>query len=175
MALPEGPLHQDRIHPAAELEADGIEPADLAKALAAVQAYRAGVGAVTDDGQHLSPRTVLAALDQGRQQFPADPVARKAVADINRVLDRVTIGRARTVGGGIAVAHDAAVHLGHQIGQAELQHGLAAADHLGDAGGSFLEARQSVQHMVRIDFLHEAHVAFAGVANIDGRSHHRSS
>ncbi len=109
------------------------------------------------------------------QQFAADAVAREAVADIDRILDRVAIGRPRAVERGVAVADDAPVHLGHEIGKAELQHGIAAPDHLRDGGSGFLEAGNAVQHMVGVDFLHETHIAFAGVANVDGRSHHRSS
>src|SRR5688572_16224827 len=52
VAVAEAALHEHRIDPTAELEADRIERADLAKAELAMERDRGRIRAIADDGDH---------------------------------------------------------------------------------------------------------------------------
>src|SRR5688572_2533804 len=95
-----------------------------------MQRYRAGVVAVADDCKHLPPRSALAACDEFGEQRSADATSMEAILDVHRVFHREAISGSRAIEGRIAVAHDAPVELGDEIGQAELQDGRAARRHL---------------------------------------------
>ena len=66
-----------------------------------------------------------AGIDQGRQQGPADPAIHELMVNIDRVLQRVAIGRALAERHGISVADDDAVDLRDEMRQAAVAHVLA--------------------------------------------------
>src|SRR5438552_2094871 len=136
----EGTLHEDRVDPLAVLVADGLQDADEPETATAMQRDRAVVVAVADDRHHLPPSPGLAARDELLEQCLADPATGHAVSQVDGVLDRVAIGRARPIGGRVAVAHDPTIELGHEIGQTELHDVGPARTHLVDRRRLFLEA-----------------------------------
>ena len=64
--------------------------------------------AVADNRQHLPPRPLFTLRDEARQQRAADAAPAHAGLDVNRLLQRIAIGRARAVKGGVAVADNGA-------------------------------------------------------------------
>src|SRR5215469_12541340 len=88
-------LHEHGVDPAAVLAADADQPARVAEAERAVQgdrrlAVRAGVGDDRDD----LPRACLPAPGQQLAEQPAaQALAGAAGGEVDRVLDRVPVGR----------------------------------------------------------------------------------
>ena len=78
---------------------------------------RAQVCAVSDHGEHLAPGSALATGDYFAEKRRANALAAQAFGDINRILDREAIGRARAILGGIGEAQRFAVRFGDKIGQ----------------------------------------------------------
>ena len=57
-------------------------------------------------------------------------MAAQSVGDIDRVLDRETIGRARPIRGGVGEAHRFAVQFGDEIGEAKIDRGAPPREHV---------------------------------------------
>src|SRR5579875_2923791 len=110
-------LHQHDVDPIAELEADRRQQADADEAERLVQPDRRPLLAPADHRHHLPIAEPAAAPDQIGQQGPTDAAADLVRRDIDRILERETVGRARAVRPGIAIADDPAVALGDQIRQ----------------------------------------------------------
>src|SRR5690606_2405193 len=93
VARPERALHQDAVDPAPMLVADGGQHAGMAEAVPGMEADRGDVGAVADDRHHLPEARRLAAPDQFGEEPAADAGALPSGREIDRVLDRVAVGR----------------------------------------------------------------------------------
>src|ERR1700687_6221054 len=94
-ARPEPSLHHDDIDPAAELETDRRQDADMREAQLLMQTDRAGGLAPADHRHHLPVAEFAATRDHLLQQGPAEAAADLAGLDIERILDRKTIRHAR--------------------------------------------------------------------------------
>jgi hypothetical protein len=65
-------LHQHSVDPLAELESDRFQRSHCAEAETFMQHKRSRVLAIADNGKHLPPWSLLAPLDQFREQRSAD-------------------------------------------------------------------------------------------------------
>src|SRR4051812_3707842 len=151
VARPQRALHQHAVEPAAELEADILNGADHPKAAGGMEAYGGGLRRIADHRHHLAFAERRALLDQHRQQRPADALPDRILVDIDRVLDGELVGRTRPPVAGIGVAQHSAIALGHEVGQAEFEHGGAALLHFGDIGRIDLEGGRAVQHVMPVN------------------------
>src|SRR5687768_3345634 len=147
------------------LEADALEHAHLAESRLAVQADGRRVGAVADHGEHLAPGPAAAPVHERLQERGAHAAAAAPLVDVDGVLERESIRRARAIGAGVAVAGNRAVELGHDVGLARSDDRLVSHAHLLDARRDLLEARQPVQDMVGIDGLDRRDVGRGRVAD----------
>ena len=124
------------------LETDGFKRADKLERQPAMHGDRSSVAAVSDDREHLAPRTRAAAVDERSQQGGADPTAVVRIGDVDRIFERKPICRTRTIGGGVAVARYGAFDLGDEIGNAIPSTVLRRASISSSVGGvSSKEAR----------------------------------
>src|SRR5665213_4092757 len=115
VARPERTLHQNRINPAPELEADGAQHPDRGKAERAMQADRRHGLAAADDRDHLAVAEFGRALDHPRQQRAADAASDLAGGDVDRILDREPVADARSIRPGVTITHHRAGALGDEI------------------------------------------------------------
>jgi len=77
----------------------------------------------------------------------------------------VAVGRAGPVRRRVAIADDGPVGFGDEPGQAAPEHGGAARPKLVDVGRRFLEAGQSVEHVLRVDGGDGRHVGRQRIAD----------
>src|SRR5260221_10688749 len=117
VAGPERALDHDAVDPVTELEPDGWQQADPAEAAGFVQPQRRLVGGV-DIADHLAIAGGGAGIDERGQQDAADPGMDVIVMDIDRVLDRMAIGRSLAERHRVSVTGDGAVEIGDEVRQA---------------------------------------------------------
>ena len=161
-------LQQRRVDPAAVLETDRLQHAGRLEAERAMQRRRAAGAAVGDHRDHLPPRAGLATFDQRGEQRAADPAPALRIVDVDRILDREAVRAARAVRRRVRVAGHAAVAFGDEVWQPVAQHRVAARAQFGDVGRRFLERRDAVVHVVRIDRVDRIEVGVGRVANDAG-------
>src|SRR5688500_17914783 len=104
VAFTERALHDHAVDPAAELEAHRPQCAGVRETEAAMERDRAGIRAVADHCDHLTPPSTLAARDQLAKKRRSDALATHALGDVDRVLDGVAVGGPRAIARGVAVA-----------------------------------------------------------------------
>nr|WP_281270007.1 hypothetical protein [Eilatimonas milleporae] len=86
------------------------------------------------------------AVNQGLEQGGANPAPVHPFCDIDGILNRPAVGRARTVFGRIGIAGNPAIQFGHQIGQTESPDRVAARQQGVHRGRVFLKRGDAVQH-----------------------------
>ena len=154
----QGPLHQHGVEPAAELEADVLQRSDHLETARGMELDRRRLCGIADHRHHLALAERRALLDQHRQERLADTLADGVLVDVDRILDREFICRPRPPFAGIGIAQDAALKLGHEMRQADVEHGGATARHLGKVGRIDLEGGRAVQHVMGVDFGAARHI-----------------
>src|SRR5947208_5273924 len=147
-ARPELPLHQDDIDPAAEFETDRRQYPDRGETEPLMQADRTERLAAADHRDHLPVAELAAPRDHLFQEGPAEAAADLAGLDIDRILDRETIGDAWPERPGIAIADDPAGALGDEVRQAALDDLAAPTGDLGGVRRHLLERGDPVQHVI---------------------------
>src|SRR5271166_1583764 len=118
---PECSLHQYDVDPAPEFEPDRAQYPGVCEAERAVQPDRRPLLAAADDRHHLPVPQRRAVVDQAPEQGAADAAAEFAPIDIDRVLERKTIGRAGAVKVDVAIAENLPIALGDEVRQTACQ------------------------------------------------------
>jgi hypothetical protein len=122
-----------------------------------------GIGAVPDHRNHLTAFRLHASPDKSREQQIAYAVAGVAMIDIDRILDRVSVG-----GPGwrsVAEADDLTAYFGDDIREAPPQNIGAAAGQLISGRGLLLEGGETMKHVEDIDALNSWDLRFARIPN----------
>src|SRR5581483_2515879 len=149
----------------AELETHRMQRADHVEAGLFMQRDRGDMRAVADHRDHLPPGAELTSRDQCGQQRTTDPAACLCMIDIDRILQAETVGRARAIRTGIAVAKHASAAVGDEIGQPPRKHIGATALDLLDRWRRLLEGCGAVQNVMRIDCRDLLEILVTGVAH----------
>src|SRR5260370_33810038 len=92
-AQTERSLHQDTVDPAAEFEPDRRQETGSRKTERLVQPDRRPLVAAADHGNHLAIAELAAAVEEGREQGPANARTDFRGVDVNRIFEREPIGR----------------------------------------------------------------------------------
>ena len=172
VALAQRPLDHDAVRPMAELERHRGQHADAAEAAMLVQPQRRLVAPV-DVADHLAIAARRAGFHQRRQQQPADAHAGALRVDVDRVLQRVAVGRPFAERHRVGITRDLAVEHRHEMGQPLRPHVAAAAlqvlgiDALDLVGADVADAAPDV---VGIDRHHGGHVEIRRGADHQGPS-----
>ncbi len=95
--------------------------------------------AIPDHRDHLAAFALETAGDEGGEQQVSDAPAAQVVVNIDRVLDRESIGRPQTVRRRIAVADHHAIPLGDEVRQATVEDVGAPPAQLINAGRFLFE------------------------------------
>src|ERR1041385_4156532 len=144
-------LHQHRVDPAAEFEADGGKNPDVLEAERFVQPDRGDCFLPADYRDHLAVAELGAAFDQRRQQLAADTAPDLVGIDINRVLECIAVTNTRTERASIAIADNPPIALGDKIRQAARRDLAAAAGNFLDARRRLLEGGEAMQHVMAVN------------------------
>src|SRR5262245_55226214 len=88
----ERPLHQDAVHPAPQLEANGYQHPRPAEAKALMQGDRRLIAGIADHCHHLSEPCLGAAIDHCCKGEPPDAQPGAIRGDIHRILHGIAIG-----------------------------------------------------------------------------------
>ncbi len=115
-AGPKRPLHQHGVEPFAELVARILQRPGEREPGRLVEVDRGDVVAVADERDHLAKIARGRFVDQFAQELPADALPARFRRQIDRILDRVVIGRAVAKRPAIGVAEDAILPDGDEIG-----------------------------------------------------------
>ena len=110
--------------------------------------------------------------DQPLQQLQSDPAPVRGRLEIDRVLDRETIGGPGPVRARIGVAEQPAVAGRDQIGKAAVDEPAKAPRHLGEVGRLEFERRRTEAHGLVIDGGHDGEVGLGGGPDVE-RGHFR--
>jgi hypothetical protein len=111
----------------------------------------AGIGAVTDHGDHLAVAAALAFGDQPREKFAANASPLGFRIEINRILDGKAIGRSRAMRAGIGIADNPAFQHSREIRIAPAHHPLETPRHLGQIWRDQFERGRAELHRLGID------------------------
>src|SRR5262249_5200583 len=150
-ALPQRPLHEHAVEPAAELESAIRETADHGEPERPVQFDRRRIGGIADYRDHLPEAARFAVGDHPLEQRAAEAATLRFRSDVYRVLDREAVGGPRTIGTGIGIAGHGAVHLGDNIREAAVEQRALALRHLGLIRRLELERGGAEPHGVLVD------------------------
>jgi len=151
--LPERPLHEHAVEPASVLVPDVFERAGRLESRPLVKPYRSGVlEAAADDRDHLAIETGFAFRDQRCEQGGADALPSRRACEIDRILDRMAVGRSAPIGPGIGIAQDRTIGAaGGEIGIAAVKQAAHPPHHLGLVRRLDLEARRAGEDGVGVD------------------------
>src|SRR5690348_10793044 len=116
-----------------------------------MQAYRGPLVATANDGNHLPVTKRGGLLDHSRQKGAADAAAALRGVDIDRILKRKPISRARSVGGSITVSEEACAPLGNEIRQSSCNDVTTSPRQFFELRRDLLERRDPVKNMIAVD------------------------
>jgi hypothetical protein len=133
---------------------------------------RCGVRRVADDRDHLAETARLGAVDQPRQEKPAQSPALKFRRDIDRVLDAPPVRRPGVVRRHIGVAGDDSGPFGDEIRKILRQQPVQAPRHLSLRRRFDLKRRRAVGDGLAVDAGDGCDIAWTGGADISAA--HRS-
>jgi hypothetical protein len=162
----ERPLHQDRIGPMAELEADSPQQTGAFESERVMQVQRRLIGRV-DVADHLPVSGVRAGVDQRRKQQPTDAGVKMILMHVNRMFHGIAIGGTFQKRNGIGIANDAAMKIRHDVGKTAFEHGFAPPLDVVWMQGLRLKIAETILNMMGVDADHGRDVQFGRSAHDD--------
>src|ERR1700730_701607 len=144
-------LHQDAVDPAAEFEPDRPQETGSRKPERLVQPDRRPLAAAADHGNHLAIAELAAAVEEGREQGPADAATDFRGVDVNRIFEGEPIGRPCTVSRSVAVSDHPSRSLNYQIGQFERKNIPPAPRNLVLVRRNVLERGNAMKDVMTVD------------------------
>jgi hypothetical protein len=168
-AVAEFPLHENRVQPTLEFETDGSQRANPAKAEYFVKPDRGNIRAVPNDGNDLLKISGRTLGKKGAHQASTQALSRTIGTNVDRIFNRVPVGRPRPIRSNIGVADDSAVALGDKVRKPFVEEVAASPDHFGVAWWFDLKGAGRVQDVMTINLGHGSHVAFFAGTNARAR------
>jgi hypothetical protein len=168
-AVAEFPLHENRVQPTLEFETDGSQRANPAKAEYFVKPDRGNIRAVPNDGNDLLKISGRTLGKKGAHQASPQALSRTIGTNVDRIFNRVPVGRPRPIRSNIGVADDSAVALGDKVRKSFVEEVAASPDHFGMAWWFDLKGAGRVQDVMTINLGHGSHVAFFAGTNARAR------
>ena len=168
-AVAELPLHENRVQPTLEFETDGLQRANLAKAEYFVKPDRGKIPAVADDGNDLVKISDRTLGKKGAHQASTQALSHAIRTNVDRIFNRVPVGRPHPIRSNMGVADDSAVPLGDKVRKSFVEEVAASPDHFGVARWFDLKGARRVQDVMTINLGDGSHVAFLARTNARAR------
>ena len=116
-----------------------------------MQPDRRPLAAAADHGNHLAIAELAAAVEEGREQGPADAATDFRGVDVNRIFEGEPIGRPCTVSRSVAVSDHPSRSLNYQIGQFERKNIPPAPRNLVLVRRNVLERGNAMKDVMTVD------------------------